>query len=65
MAKVKKKKIKITLVRSLIGRSKYQREVIKGLGLRRLHHSVIREDTPAIRGMIAKVPHLVKVEEVK
>ncbi len=65
MAKVKKKKIKITLVRSTIGHSKYQREVVKGLGLRRLHHSVIREDTPAIRGMIAKVPHLVKVEEVK
>ncbi len=64
MAKVKKK-IRITLVRSLIGRSEYQREVVRGLGLRRLHHSVIREDTPAIRGMVAKVPHLVKVEEVK
>ncbi len=65
MAKVKKKKIKITLVRSLVGRPKYQREVVRGLGLRRLHHSVVKEDTPAIRGMIAKVPHLVEVEEVK
>lgn len=66
MAKVKKKKyLKITLVRSTIGRSHYQREVVKGLGLRRLHHTVIREDTPAIRGMIAKIPHLLKVEEVE
>ena len=66
MAKVKKKKyLKITLVRSTIGRSRYQREVVKGLGLRRLHHTVIREDTPAIRGMIAKIPHLLKVEEVE
>lgn len=64
MAKVKKK-IKITLVKSPIGYSRYQREVLKGLGLRKLNSSVIREDTPAIRGMISKVPHLVKVEEVK
>ncbi len=64
MAKVKKK-IKITLVKSPIGYSRYQREVLKGLGLRKLNSSVIREDTPAIRGMINKVPHLVKVEEVK
>ncbi|MCD6453960.1 MAG: 50S ribosomal protein L30 [Candidatus Aminicenantes bacterium] len=64
MAKVKKK-IKITLVKSPIGYSRYQREVLKGLGLRKLNSSVIREDTPSIRGMINKVPHLVRVEEVK
>ena len=64
MAKVKKK-IKITLVKSPIGYSRYQREVLKGLGLRKMNSSVIRENTPAIRGMINKVPHLVKVEEVK
>ena len=65
MAKVKKKVLKITLIRSTIGRSRYQREVVKGLGLRRLHHTVIREDSPAIRGMIAKIPHLLKVEELE
>jgi len=55
-------KLKIKLVRSLIGKPKKQREVIKGLGLRRLNHEVIREDRPEIWGMINKVKHLVKVE---
>ncbi len=64
MAKVKKK-IKITLVKSPIGYSGYQREVLRGLGLRKLNSSIIKEDTPSIRGMINKVPHLLKVEEVK
>ncbi|MCP2519767.1 50S ribosomal protein L30 [Candidatus Aminicenantes bacterium AC-708-M15] len=57
-------KLKIKLVRSLIGRPKKQREVIKGLGLRKLHHEVIREDRPEIWGMINKVKHLVCVERI-
>jgi large subunit ribosomal protein L30 len=58
------KQVKIRLVRSLIGRPPKQREVIKGLGLRRIDSEVVRKDCPEIRGMIRKVPHLVKVEEL-
>ncbi len=57
------KKIKITLTGSPIGRPEKQHRVLRGLGLRKLGRSVIREDTPAIRGMVAKVSHMVKVEE--
>jgi len=56
------KKLKIMLVRSLIGHPRYQREVVKGLGLRKVNSVVIRNDTPEIRGMVKKVPHLVKME---
>ncbi len=61
----KKKQLKITLVKSVIGSTKKQRAVVKGIGLRRIRHSVIREDRPEIRGMINKIPHLLKVEEVE
>ncbi|MGB9802945.1 50S ribosomal protein L30 [Desulfofundulus sp.] len=57
-------KLKITLIRSLIGRPEDQRVTVRTLGLRKLHRSVVHEDTPQIRGMINKVSHLVKVEEV-
>jgi large subunit ribosomal protein L30 len=63
-SKSAEKQVKIRLVRSLIGRPPKQREVIKGLGLRRIDSEVIRKDCPEIRGMIRKVPHLVKVEEL-
>ena len=56
--------IRITLRRSRIGRSPRQREVLRGLGLRRINASVLRPDDPAIRGMVAKVSHLVEVEAV-
>ncbi|GAB4537471.1 MAG: 50S ribosomal protein L30 [Thermodesulfovibrionia bacterium] len=56
--------IRITLKRSLIGRPERQRRIIKALGLRRLNHSVLHRDTPSIRGMINKVPHMLKVEEI-
>ncbi len=56
-------KIRIQLVRSLIGRPEKQRQIVRGLGLRRINQVVERLDTPAIRGMIRKVPHLVKVLE--
>ncbi|NPB09727.1 MAG: 50S ribosomal protein L30 [Thermodesulfobacteria bacterium] len=58
------KQLKITLIRSKYGWSKKQRATIAGLGLRRIRHSVVRPDNPAIRGMIEKVKHLVKVEEI-
>jgi large subunit ribosomal protein L30 len=54
--------LKIKLVRSVIGRPKKQREVVKGLGLRRIDSVVVRRDCPEIRGMINKVSHLVNVE---
>ena len=56
--------IKITLVRSGIGRPRKHRQVLIGLGLTKLHKTVIRDDRPEIRGMIEKVQHLVQVEEV-
>ncbi len=57
------KKLKVTQTRSLIGQCKRNRAVAKGLGLARLGKSVVVENTPAFRGMIKKVMHLVKVEE--
>jgi large subunit ribosomal protein L30 len=59
------KKIKITLVKSGIARPGKHKAVLKGLGLNKLNHSVIRLDTQPIRGMINKVSHLLKVEEVQ
>lgn len=56
-------KIIITQVRSVIGRPPKQRQTLRGLGLRRIRHSVERLDTPEIRGMVRKISHLVKVEE--
>jgi large subunit ribosomal protein L30 len=55
-------KLKVTQVRSTIDRPKTQKATIRGLGLRKLHHSVVLEDTESIRGMIRKVHHLVTVE---
>ncbi len=57
-------KLLITWVKSSIGYSRDQRETLKTLGLRRLNQSVKRDDSPSVRGMINKVKHLVKVEEV-
>jgi large subunit ribosomal protein L30 len=57
------KSITITWTKSAIGYSKRQKDTIRSLGLRRLHQSVEKEDTPEIRGMVEKVKHLVTVEE--
>ncbi|MEC5384114.1 50S ribosomal protein L30 [Uliginosibacterium sp. H3] len=54
------KKINVTLVKSLIGTKESHRATVRGLGLRRLNHTVVLEDTPAVRGMITKVNYLVK-----
>jgi large subunit ribosomal protein L30 len=58
-------KLKVTQVRSVIGRPQPQRKVITALGLRRHQMTVEHDDTPAIRGMLHKVRHLVRVEEVE
>ena len=58
-------KLKITQVRSVIGRPEKHRRIIESLGLKRHQTSVVHTDTPAIRGMVFKVRHLVNVEEVK
>ncbi|MCO5236650.1 MAG: 50S ribosomal protein L30 [Chitinophagaceae bacterium] len=58
-------KIKITQVKSLIDRPERQKKTMAALGLRKLHASVELEGTPQILGMVEKVNHLVKVEEVK
>lgn len=55
-------KIKITQVRSVIDRPRRQKETIKALGLKRMHHTVEHEATPAIMGMVEKVKHLIKIE---
>jgi large subunit ribosomal protein L30 len=57
------KKLRITWKRSFIGYDRRQRRIVRSLGLRRLHHTVVHDDTPTIRGMLRKVPHLVEVVE--
>ncbi|MCH7605547.1 MAG: 50S ribosomal protein L30 [Chloroflexi bacterium] len=57
--------LKITWVKSFIGRPESQRRIIRSLGLHRLHHSVVHADTPTIRGMINKVSHMVTVEKLE
>jgi len=56
--------LKVTQVRSAIGCKRNQRATLKTLGLRKIRQSVVRDDTPSVRGMIATVRHLVTVEEV-
>jgi large subunit ribosomal protein L30 len=58
-------KLKITQIKSGIGRSETQRRTLAGLGLGKLHRSVVLQDTVAIRGMITKVSHLVTVSAVE
>jgi large subunit ribosomal protein L30 len=59
------KKLKITMVKSYIGRPEKQRQILRGMGLWKLNKTVLLEDTPEIRGMINKVSHLVLMEELK
>lgn len=58
------KKLRVKLVRSLIGRTEQQRACVKGLGLRKLNSVAELEDTPSIRGMINKINFMLQVEEV-
>lgn len=63
MANTNSGKLRVTLVRSINGTIGKHRETVRGLGLRRLNHTVELEDTPAVRGMIRKVDYLVRVEQ--
>ena len=56
-------KLRITWKKSVIGYDRKQRRIVQSLGLRRLNHTVVHEDTPTIRGMLKKVPHLVEAVE--
>ncbi len=58
------KKVKLTLVRSVIGRLPHHKACVRGLGLRRMHHSVVVDDTPDNRGMINKVAYLLQIEDI-
>jgi large subunit ribosomal protein L30 len=64
MAKNNASKLRVTLVRSPSGKLGAHRATVRGLGLRRMHHSVELQDTPEIRGMINKVNYLLRVEEL-
>ena len=57
------KVLRVTLVRSPIGFTKDQKATVKALGLRRMHQTVEHKDSPALRGMLNKIVHLLKVEE--
>ena len=58
-------RVRVTLVRSTIGFDKRQAAVVRGMGLRRIGHTVELQDVPSIRGIIRKVQHLVRVSEVE
>jgi large subunit ribosomal protein L30 len=57
-------RLKVTQTRSVIGSKYNQRQTLRSLGLKRIHDTVVKEDRPEIRGMVATVTHLVSVEEV-
>jgi large subunit ribosomal protein L30 len=57
-------RLKVTQIRSVIDRPKDQKDTVRRLGLHRIRDSVVKEDRPDVRGMIAKVRHLVRVEEL-
>lgn len=63
--KAKKKQLRITWVKSAIGYREDQKRTVRALGLRRLNQSVLHDDNPVIRGMVFKVQHLLRVEEVE
>jgi large subunit ribosomal protein L30 len=57
------KKIRVTQTRSAYGRLRSHRDTVRGLGLRRMHHTVELDDTPEVRGMISKIRYMVRVED--
>ena len=57
-------KLKVTLIKSMIGRPEKHRKVLRGMGLTKVNRTVVLKDIPPVRGMIEKVSHLVKAEEV-
>jgi large subunit ribosomal protein L30 len=59
----KQKQLKVTLIKSTAHRLQAHKDTVRGLGLRRQRHSVVLEDTPAVRGMINAISYMVRVEE--
>jgi large subunit ribosomal protein L30 len=59
------KKLKVTQIQSIIGNKVKAKRTIEALGLKRMHHTVVHEDNPQIRGMIFRVKHMVTVEEIE
>ena len=59
------KKLKVTLTRSMIGTKDDQSDTVRGLGLRKIRSSRVLDNTPAVRGMVKKVIHLINVEEIE
>ena len=59
------KQLRITLVRSPLGNTLKHKATVRAMGLNRMHQTVVQTDTPQLRGMLAKVAHMVTVEEVK
>ena len=64
MPKTKLKQIDVTQIKSTIGRLKKHKSCLAGLGLRRIGHTVVIEDTPAVRGMVQAVEYMLRVEEI-
>ena len=64
MAEPTRTRLKVTQIRSAIGTKPNQRQTLRSLGLKRINDTVVQEDRPEIRGMVATVPHLVAVEEI-
>ena len=64
MPKTKVKQISVTQIKSSIGRLKKHKSCLAGLGLRRIGHTVVIEDTPAVRGMVQAVEYMLRVEEI-
>jgi large subunit ribosomal protein L30 len=64
MAEPKSGRLKVTQTKSIIGAKRNQRETLRSLGLKRIHHTVVQEDRPEIRGMVARVTHMVTIEEI-
>jgi large subunit ribosomal protein L30 len=64
MPKSKKQNLKITQVKSLIGQKSNHKKTAEALGLKKIRHTVMKEDNPQIRGMVKKIRHMVVVEEV-
>ncbi|MEC7157592.1 MAG: 50S ribosomal protein L30 [Pseudomonadota bacterium] len=64
MPKTKVKQIAVTQIKSSIGRLKKHKSCLAGLGLRRIGHTVVIEDTPAVRGMVQAVQYMLRVEEI-
>ncbi len=57
------KTLRIQQVRSVIGGTQKQKDALRGLGLRRIRHTVERQDVPSVRGLVAQIPHLVRIVE--